>query len=239
MKKYIFLFLIVSFISCGNKKEIELPEVSTATKTDMLDYSAAYLFFNPNEKDSVELNRKNLISTTNWVLHVDKRLALKQAIPTIKMLQEKKKNNEMHKNEDAKNYFSVNNKEIENLSFIDFTETEYLVDDQFSKFYIEEHHNDYTNKFPITINFNKENKITLNGTSAERGELVAFIKEFADFSAPNKETILYLNFDEHLTFQQYITNLQLAKKAAGDLITIAPIQFVYNEGKLPDCGCTL
>lgn len=239
MKKFLLLFIGVTLIACGNSKKIELPEVDSAPKTDMLDYSVAYLFFNPEMKDSIELNRKNLISTTNWVLHIDKKLALKQAIPTIKKLQEKKANNEMHKNEAAKNYFSVNNKSIENLSFIDFTQTKYLYDDQFSKFYIEKHHNDYKDKFPITINFNKENNITLNGTEAKRGELVAFIKEFADFSAPNEETILYLNFDEHLNFQQYINNLQLAQKAAGDLITISPIQFIYNESKLPDCGCTL
>lgn len=239
MKYYYILFLIVLCLGCSKPKEVNLPEVSHANTTTMEDYSAVYFFYDTEQQDSLNLNRNNLISTTNWVFHIDKQFALKQIIPNIKKLQQKKADAKMHKKEGVKNYFSVNNTEIANLSFIDFTSTDYQFDDQFSKFYIDEHPAEYEGKFPITINFNKDNAITLNGTATEKDELVAFIKEFAEFSANGSETLIYLNFDENLSFQDYITDLLLVQQAKTEHITIASQQYVYNEAKLPQCGCTL
>ena len=84
--------------------------------------SPAYIFYDETEPDSTLLNRKNLISTTNWLVNVDKRLTLKQAIPKIILMQEKKRNAKMHKNENAKNYFTCNDTSIGSLGFIEFTD---------------------------------------------------------------------------------------------------------------------
>ncbi len=98
---YLLILFLATFSSC-NKKIVLLPEIQTASITEIIDVSPAYLFYDETQPDSVELNRKNLISTTNWLVNVDKRLTLKQAIPHIKFLQEKKRNSKMHKNESAK-----------------------------------------------------------------------------------------------------------------------------------------
>ncbi len=85
MKK-ILLFIVFSVVlSCGNKKVLQLPEIN-----DIKDVSAAYLFYDETVIDCIELNRKNLISSTNWLINVDKRLTLKQAIPKIKFLLDKR-----------------------------------------------------------------------------------------------------------------------------------------------------
>lgn len=240
MKKYIYIGLLLGvFISCGKQKDVKLAEVAREDITEMTDYSAVYFFWNPEKEDSLEVNRNNLITSTNWIFHIDKRLTLEQLTPALIALQEKKENAKMHKNEAAKNYFSVNNKSIKNLSFIDITETQFRFDSQFSKFYIEENPAEFKDKHPFTINFKRDNSVTLDQTPSKKEDIIKFIKEFADFAAPGEKTILYLNFDKHLTFQQYIEDYELIKKSTGNLITIAPIQFVYDEGKLPDCGCTL
>ncbi|GLB50579.1 hypothetical protein [Neptunitalea lumnitzerae] len=239
MKKLILLISAICLFSCGKQKTIELPETLSSDTTEMEDYSPAYLFYNTENKDSIELNRKNLIITTNWVLHIDKRLKLYQAIPTIKILQAKKADAKMHKNEDAKNYLTVNDKTIENLGFIDFTETEFVYDTAFSKFYIDDNPEKFTETFPLTVNFKQNNGVTLNQTETTKEELVDFIKEFSAASAMGRAPLIYLNFDKHVTYQDYITDLQLVKKAIGDSIKLSPIQFIYDETKLPDCGCTL
>ena len=69
--------------SCGNEKILQLPEINHSDITEILDVSHAYLFYDETKPDSIELNRKNLISTTNWLVNVDKRLTLDQAIPSI------------------------------------------------------------------------------------------------------------------------------------------------------------
>jgi len=79
------------------------------------------LFYDETQPDSVLLNRKNLITTTNCLFNIDKRLTLKQAIPYIKYLQNKKKN-AGHKNKKAKNYFTCHDLNKYNLGFKDFTE---------------------------------------------------------------------------------------------------------------------
>lgn len=125
MKNTVLLFIIILFISCGNEKELQLPQIDKAEITELQDVSAAYLFYDETQPDSVLLNRKNLISTTNWLVNVDKRLTLRQAIPHIKFLQSKKKSSS-HKNEKAKNYFTCHDLSINNLGFIEFTDINYF-----------------------------------------------------------------------------------------------------------------
>ena len=129
---FILCFLV---ISCGKEKVIQLPEIEHSEITEINDVSAAYLFYDETQPDSVELNRKNLISTTNWLVNIDKRLTLKQVIPHIQFLQEKKKNSS-HKNKNAKNYFTCNDISLKNLGFIEFTDVVYrneIVSNYFSK----------------------------------------------------------------------------------------------------------
>ena len=124
--KYLYVITFTLFLfSCGNEKSVLLPEIENANITELLDVSPAYLFYDETQPDSLELNRKNLIISTNWLFNVDRRLTLEQAIPKIKFLQDKKRNAEMHKNENAKNYYTCNDTSIQNLGFIEFTDVVY------------------------------------------------------------------------------------------------------------------
>lgn len=240
MKNLLYITIVtILLMSCGKSKDVLLPAVEQEKITEMQDHSEVYFFWNSEKPDSLEINKNNLISTTNWVFHIDKRLTLEQLIPRLIALQNKKANAKMHKNEEAGNYFSVNNKRIKNLSFIDFTNTDFRFDKEHSKFYIEEHPEEFKDLNPFTINFKRDLTVTLNQTPYDKDGMVDFIKEFADFTTKNEKTVLYLNFDKHLTYQQYIDGYELIKKATGGLIYISYIQFIYDEDKLPDCGCTL
>ena len=125
MKNYYLILLSIFILSCNNERVLLLPEVEQAEVTEVLDVSPAYIFYDETQPDSVLLNRKNLISTTNWLVNVDKRLTLKQAIPHIKFLQDKKRDAKMHKNENAKNYFTCNDTSIGDLGFIEFTDVSF------------------------------------------------------------------------------------------------------------------
>ncbi|MEJ2113365.1 MAG: hypothetical protein P8X62_06655 [Flavobacteriaceae bacterium] len=121
---FVLILLLVSFSSC-DKKTILLPEVQNAKISEVIDVSPAYIFYDITKPDSTDFNRKNLIGTTNWLVNVDKRLTLKQAIPHIQFLQDKRRNSKMHKNENARNYFTCNDTARNNLGFIDFTDVVY------------------------------------------------------------------------------------------------------------------
>jgi len=123
--RYLYLLLLFIFFSCNNQRELQLPIIKNAKVTEVLDVSPAYIFYDETEPDSTLFNRKNLISTTNWLVNVDKRLSLQQAIPHIQYLQNKRQKASMHKNENAKNYFICNDINIKNLGFLEFSEIYY------------------------------------------------------------------------------------------------------------------
>ncbi len=96
--RYIYLLIVLLCLSCNTERVLQLPEIENAEVTEVLDVSPAYIFYDETQADSTLLNRKNIITTTNWLVNVDKRLTLRQAIPYIKLLQEKKRNAGLHKN---------------------------------------------------------------------------------------------------------------------------------------------
>ncbi len=231
--KHLYLLLIsIVLLSCGNERILQLPEIETAKITEINDVSHAYLFYDETKEDSVELNRKNLIITTNWLVNVDKRLTLGQAIPKIKFLQEKKRNAELHKNEDAKNYFTCNDTSINNLGFVEFTDLVYhfkekdreqygpksesVYDQIKSNIEICELHIKTLNNMTLYINL--KTKIGLSIDS-----VVSFLQnEYESYSCK-----ILLNLDSEITFQDYMTIKSELLKLKAKKIIIETDEFIY------------
>lgn len=234
--RHIYLLLILCCFSCNNERVLQLPEIDNAEVTQVLDVSPAYIFYDETQPDSTLLNRKNLISTTNWLVNVDKRLTLKQAIPHIKFLQDKKRNAEMHKNENAKNYFTCNDTSIENLGFIEFTDVIYnkvdILNDSLNLQILEPKSEIYKKGYvehayiELSIVFDQNRKIQHNNKSLTISEYISIIpaKEYPIIAMGFS---LSLYFDKNLTFQDYI----LIKSELSNLnrkeIIISPFEFIY------------
>ncbi|NHN24796.1 hypothetical protein FIA58_003820 [Flavobacterium jejuense] len=231
--------LLLPILQSCKKEDVLLPQTNVSVMTTIEDHSPIYLFYEANGKDTlVEVNAKNSISTTNWIFNIDKRLSLGLIIPEIKVLQSKKKRSG-HTNEEAINVFSYSDSITKSLAFLPFTDVQYKYDKDFSKFYIKEHTDLYIDYFNLTVNFNKQNQITVDGNEIEREEFVAYIKDFADFMSNGKTTIIHLNFDKHLSYNEYIQNKVLAWQLTSDKIQLSSYEFIYDKELLPECGCTL
>ncbi|AUP80888.1 hypothetical protein [Flavivirga eckloniae] len=200
MKHIIFLFIISLFFSCGKEKVVQLPEISHSEITEINDVSAAYLFYDETQKNSVELNRKNLISTTNWLVNVDKRLTLEQAIPHIKYLQDKKRNSS-HKNKNAKNYFTCNDVSRKNLGFIEFTDVVYHDSDSAS---IDES-NEANIVNLVVFDIDDISVITIDDGvfNTDKSSLLNTIKD--SLVSKSKDYEIFLALEKDLTFQDYIS----------------------------------
>ena len=205
----ILLFLIV--FSCGNEKILQLPEINQTEITEILDVSAAYLFYDETKPDSIELNRKNLISTTNWLVNVDRRLTLDQAIPSIVFLQNKKRDAQIHKNEAARNYFTCHYKKINDLGFIDFTNVYYHLED------LEDYLKTQNIKSFKVLNLNSDN-ITFNNR-------VVTVKELSEIDST--KTKVFLSFDNHISFQKYIGYKEQLIKLDSTQLIIDNNEFIY------------
>jgi hypothetical protein len=214
-------------MGCGkSNKTVLLPHVENAQVNDVKDVSPVFIFFNPKKKDSVELNRKNLISTTNWLFNIDKRHQLKKLMPSIIQLQDKRKDAKLHKNEKARNYFSCNDLEKQTLGFIDFTEIEFVFNDRNS--YITELTNDNNNTENVVMEFKPEGEINIYLPSSHKLRYTHQLSDILDTEVFKNDTpdTIYLAFDGLLNFQEFITYQRQIEKLAENYISIAPKEFI-------------
>lgn len=220
--RFLFFFVFAILMSCGSDKIIELPEIKYSNITEITDISPAYVFYDETQPDSLELNRKNLISTTNWVVNIDKRLTLAQVIPQIQFLQSKK-NNSSHKNEEAKNYFTCNNTSIKNLGFIEFTDVIYHLEKKKQ----EEETMNLENQIQIfvpdlnALQIKTSLDLLLADTTIDK-----LFNKLNTLSA-EKPFELILNLSEELTFQDYITIKDELTRLNPEDIVIHSSEFIY------------
>jgi hypothetical protein len=228
MRYYILIITTLFLFSCGNEKIIQLPEINQSKITEINDVSAAYLFYDETHKDSIELNRKNLISTTNWLVNIDKRLTLKQVIPHITFLQEKKSGSS-HKNKNAKNYFTCNDTSRKNLGFIDFTDVVYHEEpagEYFAK----------TSNIPenvrLSIVYHSPGNIEIMGFTdyvidkkTNTSDLIFELKKLIN---QDKKTDIVLNFKQNLNFQNYILLKSMMLNSDLQNVMISHHEFIFN-----------
>lgn len=223
------VLLIIALVLCSCRKEtvIQLPSVKHSQVTEIKDVSPAYLFYNITKQDSVELNRKNLISTTNWLVNVDKRLTLKQVIPHIIFLQNKKANS-IHNNVNAKNYYTCHDLNKHNLGFIEFTKTNYHLN-KYPSNNLKKNHASIILKFlnsdSISIFNNINNHLNLYKTS-DLKTLPNYLEQAILNLADAKATVTLL-FNATVTFEDYIlfkSTLMSNKNTSFEILTD---EFIY------------
>ena len=184
MKKILLFIVAIVLISCEGKKEIELPKADKTIIADVQEHSPIYIFFKVNGKDTIaDVNRKNSISSTNWIFNIDKRLPLRLVVPELIKLQAKK-DGSMHKNEASENYFSYANDVKKTMAFLPFTKVKYVLGK------------------PIinTIYFGKNNLIKFNSEVLKKEELQDYINKIM----VEYETKITISFDRNCSYNDYI-----------------------------------
>lgn len=185
--KYVLGILLLVFVSCGNKEDILLPKANRTVVKEVIDLSPIYIFFRVKGKDTLaEVNRKNSISTTNWVLNIDKRLPLKSVIPEVIKMQEKKRGDSAHKNELAQNYFSYADTVGKNLAFIPFTNVFYKMEKP---------------KKGIIVYFTKDGKVKIDNQLVTKDYLAKYIDNLK-----GKLDEINFSFDRNSSYGIYMQN---------------------------------
>jgi hypothetical protein len=188
MIKYLFGFVLFLCTSCGNKEDILLPKAGKTIVKDVVDLSPIYIFFRIKGKDTLaEVNRKNSIITTNWILNIDKRLPLRLVIPQVMKLQQRKREEKEHRNELALNYYSYADSIGKNLAFIPFTQVYYKMEKP---------------KSGVEVYFDKNYKILVDNKEVSKNDLENYIKQ----NSADKD--IFYSFDKNMLFDNYI-NLKI------------------------------
>ena len=184
--KYFSLMILFILFSCGKKEAVLLPKSNVSLVKNVEDHSPIYIFFRTKANDTLaEVNRKNSIISTNWILNIDKRLPLRLVIPEIMKLQEKKREEKAHKNEAAQNYYSYADSVGKNLAFIPFTDVYYKTEQP---------------KAGIVILFTKNNEIKVAKEFVRKEKLKQYLAALAVDSKANH----VFCFDKEMSFGNYI-----------------------------------
>ncbi|HKO75837.1 MAG TPA: hypothetical protein VJU52_01390, partial [Flavobacterium sp.] len=187
MMKYLFGIVVLLCFSCGNKEDVLLPKADQTIVKEVVDLSPIYIFFRVKAKDTLaEVNRKNSIITTNWVLNIDKRLPLRLVIPEVIKLQQRKREEKEHRNELAQNYYSYADSIGKNLAFIPFTNVYYKMEKP---------------KNGVVVLFTKSGNIKINNELVSKNDLK---KHIGNFNSKSEE-IRYC-FDKNSSYGSYVQN---------------------------------
>lgn len=226
MKRLLLLFLTLTF-SCA-ERELQLPVTTNNDITEILDVSPVYIFYD-EETGEADLNRNNMISTTNWLVNVDKRLTLKQVLPHLQYLQDKRHGDSAHKNENAKSYFTCFNEETKNLSFIEFTDVRFKKDTLFNfvtpKAQIQGDKNEIRKPATEIIIFRGENSYYLNEKKYNNDSITLFINNL-NRTHPYIKSII-LGFNENIAVQDYITIKTKISEIDSSSISISNDEIIY------------
>lgn len=187
MKKIACLFIVLSLFSCVEKKEILLPKSDVTLVKEVSDLSRIDFIFYIENNDTLASVRKNtVITTTNWVFNIDKRLPLSVVIPEVRKLQKKKLKRKSDEDAPKDNFYAYADTVRRNLAFIPFTNISYKLEKP---------------KAGMIVFFRKDNQIFVNDKKVERADLQQYIND------TNKlfEEVNFC-FDKNSSFEFYIQN---------------------------------
>nr|WP_294780699.1 hypothetical protein [uncultured Flavobacterium sp.] len=209
--KYFSLLIIFLLFSCGKKEDVLLPKSNVTIVKDVQDLSPIYIFFKIEGKDTVgDVNRKSSIISTNWIFNIDKRLPLKVVIPEVMKLQEKKRADSAHKNENAENYYSYADSVGKNLAFMPFTKVFYKTEKPKPGSFV--------------VYFKKGKKQVFIGNTEIK--IAEILKHFYSIKFDRVPDLVFL-FDKDMSYEEYIQYKILLQKDVTHDLDKFPLEFIF------------
>ena len=235
IKLFLLCLVMTSITSCA-KKEIQIPLIAAEGVQEIKNFSEVWIFFEVKNTDTIAvLNRSNTIISTNWVYNIDKKLPMKKVIPLLKKMKYKHKNG-MHADKKTLDFYSYSNTTNKMLSFIEFTQVTFMGDSTTSKELLKLEGDSYAAYHNLNLKFYK-NTVYINDSDVGTEDLKKTLQEFIDFSAEGRQTLIHLNFDNSLNYQEYLTFKTMVSSLQSAAIKISLKEFIFDRSKIPDCNC--
>lgn len=191
MKKIVILISLLSLFSCEDKPVL-LPQVDHTILAKIKDHSPIYMFFKTEGKDTlVDVNRRNSISSTNWVFNIDKRLPLRLVVPELIKLQAKKEGS-AHKSAASENYFSYSDSIQKQLAFIPFTKLNFTLEQP---------------KYGVNIYFAKNSTVFVNEIEVKKEDLKTYLSQLLS----DKPLKFNYCFDKNSSYGNFVKELVFAE----------------------------
>ena len=217
MKLFRFAFIVLILLAVGCKQQsVKLPVSNISGVQDTIyNNTLIWMFFEEKDNDTlIKVNKNNVISTTNWIFNIDRRLPLKLLIPEVQKLQQKREKPSMHQSEEpVHNYFSyvdtVNNK----LTTILFDPVGFVTKNTDTKI--------DTSFYHLLA---KGNDLFLNGSLINESDIRTYLNNHKDSTGLK----LQLSFDKNISYQKYIHIKALTETLKKDSILVNNSEFIIE-----------
>ncbi len=211
MYKKIAAILTLAIVSCQEQK-VFVPQSDISLQTEVTNFTpVTFLYQEKDNNPQIEVKDKGIITQTEWIFEVDKRLPLKLVIPEIQRLQDKK-----IKKAEGKvlsNYYTYMDTLTKQVAYMPFTKVSY----QDASLQMEQ------NAEKLDVKVTREGLLFVNEKLLKNQTIAEYLKE----NFPQDKVTIYLAFDENLTFNKYLqTKLNLAK-IKQENVHISTIEVVY------------
>ncbi|HHB52525.1 MAG TPA: hypothetical protein ENK75_05725, partial [Saprospiraceae bacterium] len=131
MKKYVVgLLLLVLLSACANKT-IQLPQVAVSGISEIQNHSEIWVFYKfDDDKIKSEINKNNTITSTHWIINIDKRLPMREVIPVLQMVKAKRAKKTIHSVEGVRDYLSYSDILDKKIALFQIDTIQYMTLDQ-------------------------------------------------------------------------------------------------------------
>ncbi len=207
--KFLFpLFLSIFFISC-QKKDIKVPVNDNPGIHEIWNNSHVYILMKIKNGDTIpDVKLGQTISTTDWLVAIDRRLKMKKLIPAINKVLKARHKKSIHKTGKEKAYLTYLDTIANKISFIRFDSIQIMPSIFTSRSYYKKYYKQDSlfNKTHILI---YPDKIIINDSLKfkEPIDKKQFKKKFINYFQninSNKEKKIYLNFNEDIDYNRFL-----------------------------------
>jgi len=207
--KFLYIsFFMIFFASCS-KKNVKVPVNDNPGIHEIWDNSPVYILMKVENNDTLaDLKIGHVMSTTHWLVAADKRLRIKKMTKAIQKILDKKHKKSIHSKEGTHAYFSYLDSVQKKISFIDFDSIQIVPNFYRSTSYMKEYSKADENyqKYHLSIlphrvifgnSINFDNRVS-------KYQVYDSIWKIVGTQTDNRSNILYLNFDENITFNRFL-----------------------------------
>ena len=229
---YIFLFMAILTISC-QKKEIKIPTSDKTGIQEISNFSEIWMFSDNNVEDTLLIKDHNLIGATNWIFNIDRNLKLKKVFPKIQYFQDKRLKRAEENKSEFKNYLSYSDTINEILSFVDVSYIQFHFDTLQSEKSILNNYDHYKNYNNIHLSFGL-NSYFINENKMNKVGFFEILKEFLLNTKKENKILLHLNFNQDLTYQEYLNIKTQLIYSKNELFNLDPNEYIFDRNKFQD-----
>jgi hypothetical protein len=227
------LFLLASVFAC-HKPVMKLPVNDNPGPGDINDVSPVYIFLEIHDKDTVaRLNKNQVLTTTHWVVHIDRRLPLKSLVEHMHTLYVKRHKKSIHSKPGTRMFLSHIDTLRQRMSLDDITQVEVK-----SPFYTSRR---YVRQYPKILHGRPAVHLDLHPGGTLDVDSLRFlfprdkraVAQYLDnLSGDRQPRMLFLNADYNVRYGRFNDLYGFVLHRDSTLFRTAPIWFWYNPRDL-------